>query len=321
MDCGPTCLRMIAKYYGKHYTANTLRQEAGFSKQGVSLLSISETAEKIGFRTRGVRISYTQLTEIILPCILHWDQSHFVVLINISKNKAKIADPGTGITTYTHADFLKHWNAKEENCAAQTGIALLIEPTPFFYEQEEEKENKLSWSLISRYLTKSRYQIAQVFISLLVTSLIQLVIPFLTQSIVDTGINTQNLQFVTIVLLAQLMLIISQVLVSFIRSRLLLRTSNTLNLQILSDFWIKLTRLPLSYFDAHHTGDTLQRIQDHNTIQTFLSGQTLNTLFSIFNFIVYAIVLVLYDARLFFIFLVGSLIYFGWIQLFQRIRR
>ena len=321
MDCGPTCLRMVAKYYGRHYNADTLRQKAGFSKAGVSLLGISETAEKIGFRSRGVILTVEQLQQAQLPCILHWHQNHFVVLISISKNKIKIADPGKGIISYTKDEFLSHWVSSESENEEQTGIALLLEPTPSFYEEEGEKEHKLSWKLVLQYLAQSKWQITQVFVALIIASLLQLIFPFLTQSIVDTGINGQNLQYVVVILIAQLMLTFSKTIVDFIRSRLLLRISNILNLQILSDFWIKLTKLPLSYFDAHHTGDTLQRIGDHKQIQNFLTGTALNTLFSVFNFVVYAIVLMIYSVQLFFVFLIGSIIYFTWIQFFLKIRR
>ena len=321
MDCGPTCLRMVAKHYGKHYNADTLRQKAGFSKAGVSLLGISETAEKLGFRTRGVKLIVKQLEEVTLPCILHWRQNHFVALVSITKNKVKIADPAKGVITYTKNEFAGYWLSSETGDNEQVGIALLLEPTPSFYEQEGEQEHKLSWKLVLQYLTQSRWQVTQVFIALIITSLIQLIFPFLTQSIVDTGINGQNLQYVMIVLIAQLMLTFSKTIVDFIRSRLLLRVSNILNLQILSDFWIKLTKLPVSYFDVHHTGDTLQRIGDHRQIQNFLTGSALNTLFSVFNFVVYAIVLMIYNVQLFFIFSIGSIFYFIWIQFFLKIRR
>ncbi|ODT34983.1 MAG: ABC transporter ATP-binding protein [Sphingobacteriales bacterium 41-5] len=321
MDCGPTCLRMVARQYGKHYNADTLRQMAGFSKAGVSLLGISDTAEKIGFRTRGVKVTLQQLDEAPHPAILHWNQNHFVVLVSLSKQSAKIADPGKGIIKYTTNEFLKHWASSKNEEGQDTGVALLLEPTPVFYEAEGQKEKKLNWGLVLQYLRTAKWQLAQVFTALIITSLLSLVFPFLTQSIVDTGINTQNLQFVVIVLIAQLMLTFSQAIVGFIRSRLLLRVSNILNIQILSDFWIKLTRLPVSYFDAHHTGDTLQRIGDHRTIQGFLTGTALTTLFSVFNFVVYAIVLVIYSVQLFFVFCVGSIIYFVWVQLFLKIRR
>ncbi|PVD49625.1 ABC transporter ATP-binding protein [Terrimonas sp.] len=321
MDCGAACLRMVAQFYGKHFNANSLRQMSGFNKEGISLLGISDTAERIGFRTRGTKLTMEQLSEAPPPTILHWKQSHFVVLVKQSKHRIKIADPGKGIIDYTIPDFKKHWLASQDESSNEMGIALLLEPTPKFYTFESQKEQKLNWSLVLQYLRSSKWQLMQVFIALLITSLLSLIFPFLTQSIVDTGINTNNLQFVIIVLLAQIMLTFSQTIVSIIRNRLLLRVSNILNIQILSDFWIKLTRLPISYFDLHHTGDTLQRIGDHRAIQGFITGTALNTLFSFFNFIVYAIVLVIYSAQLFFVFCFGSFIYFVWVQLFLRIRR
>lgn len=321
MDCGATCLRMIAKYYGKHYTADTLRQLAGFSKEGVSLLGISDTAEKIGFRTRGIKIDLEQLRKVAKPCILHWDQRHFVVLIRIKKRAAVIADPASGIVTIKMDEFIKHWGSSVNEFNQITGVVLTLEPTPVFYEQEEQVEQKLSWSLIFRYLKSAKWQIMQIVFALGITSILQLAFPFLTQSIVDIGINTQNLQYVIIVLVAQGMLTFSQAIVGFIRSRLLLRVSNILNIQILSDFWIKLTKLPVSYFDVHHTGDTLQRINDHKQIQSFLTGTALNTIFSVVNFLIYAAVLVIYSVELFFVFCIGTIIYFVWVQLFLRLRR
>lgn len=328
MDCGPTCLRMVAKYYGKHYNTDSIRSFAGYGKEGTSLLGISDAAEKIGFRTRGVQMTFKQMiANAPFPCILHWDQYHFIVLLSIKKKlfgkgiTVLVADPAKGLISYTEDDFLKQWISTVNEKGQSIGTALLLEPTPKFYEHEGEKINKLSWGLVVQYLQQSRWQIAQVFIALLITSLLQLIFPFLTQSIVDTGINTQNLQFITIILIAQLMLVFSKTIVDFIRSRLLLHVSTIVNLSILSDFWIKLTGLPLSYFDTHHTGDTLQRIEDHRQIQSFLTGSALNTLFSLFNFIVFAIVLAQYNVQLFFVFVTGSILYFSWVQIFLRIRR
>ncbi len=327
MDCGPTCLRMISKYYGKHYNIDRIREIAGYSKEGTSLLGISDAAEKIGFRTRGVQLTFDQLTkEAPLPCILHWDQYHFVVLNstskwNINANVLTIADPAKGIIKFTKDEFLRQWVSTLNEKGEQIGTALLLEPTAEFYKQAGEKENKLSWGLVFQYLQQSRWQIIQVFIALLITSLLQLIFPFLTQSIVDVGINTRNLQYITVVLIAQLMLIFSRTFVDFIRTRILLHISTIVNLSILSDFWIKLTRLPISYFDSHHTGDTIQRIGDHKQIQNFLTGSALNTLFSLFNFVVFAFILAQYNIQLFFVFAVGSIIYFAWVQIFLRIRR
>ena len=321
MDCGPTCLRMVARAHGKHYSADTLRQMAGFSKAGVSLLGISDTAEKIGFRTRGVKIEPKQLKDIPLPAILHWDHNHFVVLISIRNRAVVIADPAKGVISYTSAEFQKHWVSSKRENGNDIGIALLLEPTPLFYKSESEKEQKLSWAVVSKYLFAAKWQLVQIFTAFIITSLLTLIVPFLTQSVVDVGINAQNLQYVVIVLIAQTVLSFSQTLVGLIRSRIMLRISNILNIQILSDFWIKLTKLPISYFDIHHTGDTLQRIGDHGKIQGFLLGTALSTVFSFFNFIIYAIVLMIYSTQLFFVFSIGSIIYFMWVQLFLKIRR
>ncbi len=327
MDCGPTCLRMAARYYGKHYSTEGLRQVAGYSKEGVSLLGISQAAEDIGFRTRGVQLSFQQLTkDAHLPCILHWGQNHFVVLLPLSSRWAKskkisIADPAKGIITLSKNEFLQKWMSSKDEAGNGIGTALLLEPTAQFYEQSDEKEKKISWGILLQYLRQSKWQLTQVFVALMVTSLFQLIFPFLTQSIVDTGINTQNLQFITIVLLAQLMLVFSRTIIDFIRSRLLLQLSVNINFSILSDFWIKLTRLPISYFDSYHTGDTLQRLGDSKRIESFFTGSALNTFFSLFNFVVFAAVLIMYNVQLFFCFGVGSTLYFIWIRLFLRFRR
>ena len=334
MDCGPTCLRMIANYYGKHFNIERLRNSAGFNKEGVTLLGISDAAEKLGFRTRGVQLTLDQiLNDAKLPCILHWEQNHFVVLlpkslffrnsfISFLKNKKiKVADPASGILAYTIEDFTNKWTTDINENSASIGTALLLEPTPNFYLQEEEGYNKLNWYLVFQYLYNCKKEFVQVFIALLITSFFQLIFPFLTQSIVDIGINTQNLQYLSIILIAQLMLVFSKTLVEFIRGRLLLFISTTVNLSILSDFWIKITKLPLSYFDSRHTGDTLQRLNDHKQIQNFLTGNALTTFFNLFNFLIFSFVLIQYNTQLFFVFFIGSLLYYLWIHIFLSVRR
>lgn len=327
MECGPCCLRMIAKYYGKNYNINSITNISGYSKHGVSLLGISEAAENIGFRTRGVQISFKQLTEnATLPCILHWGQNHFVVIPPIRSawwrsKEIKVADPAKGFISFTKDEFLQNWISSKDEFDNDTGIALLLEPTPIFYDKSDEKDNKVSWGILSQYIKRSTFQLIQVFAALLFTSGFQLIFPFLTQSIVDTGINTQNLQFVSIILLAQLMLILSRTVIDFIRSRILLKISVNINFSILSDFWIKLTRLPINYFDNYQTGDTLQRIDDSKRVESFLTGNALNTLFSLLNFFVFAAVLLMYNAQLLLIFAIGSLLYFAWVRLFLRYRR
>lgn len=325
MDCGPTCLRMVAKYYNKEYQISQLREISGFSKEGVSFLGISEGAEKIGFRTRGVQVGINELLESCpLPCILHWNMNHFVVLIPQKFNKRKkiaIADPARGIVQFTLNEFISLWASNRNDLGELEGLALLLEPTSRFHENQNDIVKTNSWQRIYLYLTEQKWQLFQVISALFITSLIQLIFPFLTQSIVDTGINTQNIQYITIVLAAQIMLVLSRAVIEFIRSRLLLHISVFINISLLSDFWIKLTKLPISYFDSFHIGDTLQRLGDTKRIENFLTGSALNTIFSFFNFVIFAIVLMWYNANLFLLFGLGSLAYFIWVRLFMRLRR
>lgn len=328
MDCGPTCIRMVSKFYGKYINASKIRNAAGYGKEGVSLLGISEAAETVGFRTRGVQITFDQLIEEApLPCILHWNQNHFVVMLPISKKatakglKVRIADPAKGIITLNKQEFISHWVSTNQQGGIGFGTVLLLEPTAAFYDNEDEKEAKLNWSRVFQYLKASTWQLFQVLIALLITSGFQLIFPFLTQSIVDTGINTQNVQFITIILIAQLMLVFSRTVIDYIRSRLLLSISVNINFSLLSDFWIKLTKLPINYFDTYHTGDTLQRLSDSKRVENFLTSSAINTFFSLFNFIIFSWILLIYNSQIFFTFSIGSLLYFIWIRFFLGIRR
>ena len=328
MDCGPTCLKMIGKYYGKDISLQKLRDESQFSKEGVSLLGISEAAEKLGFRAQGVKISYQQLLEEApKPALLHWNQNHFVVVYPKSFPKKKntgskinIADPAAGIIALSEHDFKRNWLQTDSNNDA-TGIALLLEPTQEFYKQEDEKENKISWNILLSYVMQNKKFIIQLFLGLLLGSLLQLIFPFLTQSIVDTGINTHNLQFIYIILIAQCMLFVSRTVVEFIRSRILLYVSTRINISLLSDFWIKLMRLPLSFFDTKQTGDILQRINDQHRIESFLTGTALSSAFSFINIIIFSIVLLVYNVTVFFVFAAASILYVVWIRFFLQRRR
>jgi len=321
MDCGPTCLRMICKFYGRHFNVDSLRKRTGFGKAGVSLLGISEAAERLGFRTRAVQVNFDKLLSVPLPAILHWHHNHFVVLRSLTKRKATIADPDLGKISYSIKEFKDHWLSNEDGELGEVGTVLLLEPSPDFYSHENEKENKLSWEVIISYLRNNRRRLLLVITSLFITSCLQFILPFLTQSVVDIGIDSRNIGFITAVLFAQLTVTFSSTIVEFVRSRLQLKISNSINLSILSDFWIKLTRLPVAYFNSHHTGDILQRIGDNRQVQAFLTGQALYTIFESFNFIVYSIILVYYNIKVFVVFLFGSTIYISWILLFQRARR
>ena len=327
MDCGPTCLRMVAKHYGKHYSLETLRQKSYIGREGVSLLGISTAAESIGFRTIGVHISFQQLCEAPLPCIVHWKQNHFVVVYKIQctmgdvpKGTVYVADPGQGLVKFTVQEFLSGWlSTKTEG--QDEGVALLIEPTPDFYAAEDEKPDKTKLRFVLQYLKPYKKLIVQLFLGMLLGTLLQLIFPFLTQSIVDYGIGNNNLNFVVIILIAQLTLYFAQTSVEFIRSWILLHISTRINISIISDFLIKLMKLPIGFFDTKMIGDIMQRIGDHRRIEAFLTSSTLNTLFSFVNLIVFSIVLALYNLKLFMVFLVASALYVLWITIFLRKRK
>jgi len=321
MDCGATCLRMIAKYYGRLYTAQTLRQRSSITREGVSLLGISDAAESIGMRTMGVKTTLENLEkEKVTPFIAHWNQNHFVVVYKIDKNKVYVADPGASKITYTKQEFIKHWASTEKDGNKQ-GIALLLEPTPAFYENQDEKQSRTSFKFLLNYLKPHKKLIGQLILSLIFGSLIQLIFPFLTQSIVDFGIANNNLSFITLVLIAQMVLFVSRMSVDFIRSWIMLHISTRINISLISDFLIKLMKLPIGFFDTKMTGDLLQRIGDHDRIESFLTGQSLATLFSFVNLIIFGIVLVYYSFTIFLVFLIGSALYIGWIYLFMKKRR
>lgn len=318
MDCGPTCLRMVAKHYGRNYSLQKLRELSQISREGVSLLGISEAAEKIAFRSLGAKLSLEQLNEAELPCILHWRQNHFVVLYKIKRGSYYVADPAKGLITYSEKDFTQNWMGNKE---LHDGISLLLSPTPQFYEQEGEKKEGLKWSFLLRYLTTYRQLIMQLLFGLAIGSLLQLITPFLTQSVVDIGINTRNLNFVYVVLIAQVMLFLGSTSVDFIRSWIMLHITTRINVSILTDFLIKLMRLPMSFFDTKMTGDIMQRMGDQSRIQSFLTGSTLSIVFSMFNLVTFAFVLAWYNTQIFIVFLIGSSFYSAWILLFLKQRR
>lgn len=325
MDCGPTCLRIIAKHYGRNYSMQRLREISGINREGVSLLGISEAAEKIGFRTIGVRLSNEKLLKIDLPCILHWQQKHFVVLYKItfkatSKRIYHISDPAKGLIEYKEADFLKYW-CSTRNDGHSEGIALILSAAPDFYTQGGDPSKGLDLTYMLSYLYKYKNLVVQLFASLGVGSLLQLILPFLTQSVVDIGINTRNLNFVYIVLIAQTMLFLGRMSVDFIRSWILLHITTRINISILTDFLIKLMKLPMSFFETKMTGDIMQRMSDQGRIQNFLTGSSLSTIFSLFNLIIFAFVLAYYDINIFIIFLVSSILYSLWVIFFLKKRR
>ena len=328
MDCGPSCLAMIAKHYGLQPNIEKIRRSCALNKEGVSLLGISKAAESIGFKTIGGRLTFNTLAkEVTHPCIIHWNQNHFVVVYKVKKHsKGKytvyVADPAKGLVTYTKEEFCEHWISTKNN-GEEKGIALLLEPTELFYTQKEteslpsQRRLKFLWS----YLKKYKHFFTQLILGLLIGSLLQLVFPFLTQAIVDTGIEGKDIGFVWLVLLAQMMLLFSRTAIDFIRSKILLHISTRINISLISDFFIKLMKLPMKFFDTKLMGDLLQRIEDHRRVEQFLTSSSLSLLFSFFTFLIFGIVLASYNLYIFGVFLLGTALYASWIIIFLKKRR
>ena len=326
MDCGPACLTMIAAHYGRHYTLDHLREQCFIGREGVSLLGISKAAEQIGFRTVGGRLTFDKLAEkALLPCVVHWNQEHFVVVYAIRKKKKEytvsVADPGKGLDTYSREAFCRHWIS---TCTGgeEKGIALLLEPTQLFYEQEGDRlpsENRIRF--LWKYLIKYKRFFGQLILGLFIGSLLQLIFPFLTQAIVDTGIQGKDIGFIWLVLIAQMVLLFSRTVIDFIRRKILLHISTRINVSLISDFFIKLMKLPMKFFDTKLTGDLLQRIEDHRRIENFLTNQTISIVFSVFTFMIFSIVLFVYHLPIFTVFITGSILYGLWIRIFLKKRR
>lgn len=321
MDCGPSCLRMIAKFYGKSYSLQTLREKSYLSRDGVSMMGISEAAESIGLRTMGVSLTPEKLfSSAPLPLVVHWEQNHFVVVYKVARNTVFLADPAYGLVKYSKAEFLKNWISVQKD-GEKKGLALLLEPTPDFYAEEGETVDKSSFQFLLSYLKPHRKYIIQLMLGMLLGSMLQLIFPFLTQSIVDVGINNNDINFIYLILIAQLVLFISRMSVDFIRGWILLHLSTRMNISLISDFLIKLMKLPLGFFDIKIIGDILQRIADHRRIEHFLTTSSLNILFSLFNLVIFGIVLAVYSWKILLLFIVGSFLYFLWLSIFMRKRR
>ena len=317
-DCGVACLRMISKYYGKSFSSQFLRERCFATREGVSLLTISKEAESLGLKSIGVKTTLDEISGA-LPVIAHWNQDHFIIIYKITRDKVFVADPSIGKVEYSKADFLKKWAQTSEN-GNEMGICLVLEPTPLFSEQVEDKD-KTDISFLMAYIKPYRKFLIQLGIGLLFGSLLQLLFPFLTQAIVDVGVANQDLSFVYLIFIAQFVLYLSQAAVNFIRGWIALHISTRINVSLISDFLIKLLQLPISFFETRTTGDVLQRIGDHGRIQSFLTSSTLEIFFSIFNILIFGFVIALYNLKILLIFLLGSAIYIAWITLFLKKRK
>lgn len=351
MDCCLTSLRIVAQFYGRHYSLQNLRERCHITREGVSLLGISDAAESIGFRTTGVKITWHQLRdEANLPCIVHWNQQHFVVVYRIARKRGKwwvyVSDPASGLLKYTEEQFLKAWiqsrelpNRTESAARPQQevpslasadflagpangkGIALLLEPTPQFYKEKGDEDKRLKLGYLLQYLRPYKNYLAQLALAMLTASILSLILPFLTQSVVDKGIGTGNLSFVVMMLIAQVVLVLGQLANNLIRSWLMLHMTTRISISLISDFLAKLMRLPIAFFDSKMVGDIMQRIGDYDRIQSFLTGSLLSMAMAVVSFVIYGAVMGGYDPTILGIFLLGSALYIGWILLFMKRRR
>lgn len=319
MDCGPTCLRMIAKFYGRNYSHQSLNTLSSLDKDGVSFQGLSEAAESIGFDTLSIKTFYENLKDDIkLPCIAHWSLYHFIVIYKINHRKIFVADPARGFLSYTKEDFLRQWSVSSKN----SGVLLILEPTGKFYSQKDEPvKNTQGWKFLLAYISSYKSFAFQLIAGMIFGSILQLLFPVLTQSLVDVGIKNQNVDFVYSVLLGQLMLFLGQTSVNIMRSWTLLYMGTRINITIISDFLYKLMNLPISFFETRMIGDIMQRVFDNKRIENFLTNSVLSILFSFINLIVFSIVLAFYSFNIFIIFFIGSFISAIWLTIFLKKRR
>lgn len=320
MDCGPACLKMVAGFYKINFSLEMLRKKCYITREGVSFLGLSEAADSLGFRTIGVKITFKLLNENVpFPCIVHWKQKHFIVVYKIHNNKIWVADPAIGLVKYTREEFIRNW-ATTLTDGEQSGLVLIIEPSPALFDFKEEHVKTQGFRFLLKYFRLYRKYIGQLALGLLLGSCIQLIIPFLTQSIIDIGLNNNDIGFIYLILFAQMALVIGRMTVEFIRGWLLLHIGARVNVAIISGFLQKLMSLPVAFFDTKLTGDILQRIEDNNRIEDFLTSTSLSILFSFFNLFVFGIVLAIFSTKILLLFLTGSGLYILWVSLFMKSR-
>lgn len=321
MDCGATCLRMVARYFGRYYSLEYLRELTYMGKQGVSLLGISDAAEHIGIQSLAVKTTYDRLSrDIPMPCIAHWRQDHFVVVYKANQKYVWVADPAAGKFKLTKEEFLENWLSDQEE-GEELGVLLLMETTPEFFERDGDKIDKSGFKYVFSYFRKFKGLIFQLLIGLVLGSILQVIAPFFIKAIVDIGIGNIDLTFIWLIVIAQLVLFITNGVVELFRSWIFLHVGVRVNISLISDFLIKLTRLPLRFFDSKMTGDLMQRITDHERVQRFLTSTTLESIFSFFTFLVFSLILFSWNTEVFFLFLIGTMANLAWVFFFQKRRR
>lgn len=320
MDCGPACLKMVAGFYSRNFSLESLRKKCYITREGVSFLGLSEAADSIGFKTIGLKINFDLLTENVpLPCIVHWRQKHFVVVHKIRNGNVYIADPALGKLKFSREEFIQNWGSLLSD-GKPAGLVLIMEPTPSFFQNENEPDRKNGFRFLFKYFRLYRKYFFQLILGLFLGSCVQLILPFLTQSIIDKGLNNNDLGFIYLILFAQLALIFGRMSVEYIRGWLLLHIGTRVNIAVISGFLQKLMSLPIAFFDTKLTGDILQRIDDNNRIEDFLTSASLNILFSFFNLVIFGIVLAVFSTKILFFYLLGTSLYILWVSLFMKKR-
>ncbi len=316
MDCGPTCLKIIAEFFGKDFHLDYLREISFLQKGGVSLSGLSLALEKIGIESLGIKANLEELVmDVPLPAIAHWEGNHFLVVYKTNPRFIFVSDPAIGRVKYSHSDFLEKWGETDNS----QGILLLVEPTEKFFQSESyEQQIKSGIGFLFDYLLPHKKYLNQVLLGLFIATIVQLMLPFLTQSLVDYGINYENIGFIHLIVIAQLFLFLTRSSAQVIRDWILLYISTRVNIAMISDFLDKLLRLPITYFESKTTGDFMQRIYDHQRIDEFLSGRALTMPFDIFNILVFGIVLSFFDTTITMIFFLGTSLFLGWSLLFMR---
>ena len=318
-DCGPACLKIIAKHFGKFYSLQSLRDKCGITKEGVSLLDLSTGAESIGLRTLAIKCTIDDVVNSVpFPAIIFWKDSHFVVVYHANKKYIWVSDPAKGRIKYTHEEFKKGWYQK----GAKQGVLLAIEPTAEFKDSKAEREQrKNTFSSILKYFTPYQRNFTLIFVIMLLVTALQGMLPFISKAVIDVGIKTSDVNFINMVLIGNISILLSVMIFNVIRDWILMHITARVNIALISDYLIKLMKLPVTFFENKLLGDILQRAQDHERIRSFIMNNSLSLIFSILTFVVFSIILLIYNAIIFYIFISGSFLYAGWVLLFLNIRK
>lgn len=320
MDCGPACLKMICKYYGKYFSLQKIRDLCGITREGVSILDISYAAEQLGLRTLSIKCTIEDLIKKVpLPVIIHWKEEHFVVVYKATNKRIYVSDPAQGYVSYSIDDFKQRWYQQDE----QKGVLTAIEPQSVFYEKEVQESDNRKKTLESflGYLRPYKTSFYTLFSVMLIVTILQGFLPFISKAVIDVGIQTQDIDFINIVLIANIAIYVSILLSNVVRDWILLHITSRVNIALISDYLIKLMALPIQFFENKMTGDILQRANDHERIRSFIMNNSINMFFSMLTFVVFAVILLFYNTQIFYIFLVGSVLYFTWVMAFLKLRK